>query len=200
MVIERKDLYFTQPGEQNTEQVIKAVVERVEQTGINCVVVASHSGRTALRFAKALKGKAKVICVSSNPARKRKKKIWPIIDLEVRKELESLGVTIIERAHNIFDDVFLEDSRKPVFSVTNIIREVYYTLGQGFKVAVEVALMAVVSGYIEPYQDIISVGGTTQGSDTALIIKPVYPQTFFSNSFDQRLEIREIIAMPRVKK
>ena len=199
MPIERRDLYFDEPGSHNTFYVIDAVAKRVEETGIKYVVVASHSGKTALEFAKKLEEKAEVICVSSGPARKRKGKPWPTISEEVREQLESLKVKIVDRAANIFEDIFFEDSMKQTFTPSQIIRETFYTLGQGFKVAVEVGLMATLSGYIEPYTDIISVGGTREGCDTAIIMKTIYPQTFFSKNSQERLEIREIIAMPRKK-
>ncbi|MEM3714966.1 MAG: pyruvate kinase alpha/beta domain-containing protein [Nitrososphaeria archaeon] len=199
MLIKRCDLYFEEPGANNTFFVLDAVVKRVEETGIRTVVVASHSGRTALEFAKKMVKKTEIFCVSPNPARRRKNKPWPTISDEIRKQLEALGVKIIERTPSIFEDTFTEDSTKQVLTPTQIIRETFYTLGQGFKVAVEVGLMATASGYIEPNTDIISVGGTGEGCDTAIIMKTIYPQTFFSPNPAERLEIREIIAMPRKK-
>jgi len=77
------------------------------------------------------------------------------------------------------------------------MRETFYTLGQGFKVAVEVVLTAVACGLLEPYQDVIGVGGTSRGADTALVLRATYPATVLSKDPRKRLEIREIIAMPR---
>ncbi len=42
----RKILYFEEAGPQNTEDVIRAVIERVKDSGIKYVVVASESGKT----------------------------------------------------------------------------------------------------------------------------------------------------------
>jgi hypothetical protein len=203
MKTERVDIYFDEPGPQNTEDVIETVAKRIKATGIGCVVVASHSGATALKFSEKLRNnklKAKVLCVTSGPARKRKGKDWPSINQEMRKKLIDSDVIIVERAMNVFEEPFVEDSRWPSLTPGHIIREVFYALGQGFKVAVEVALMAVVSGYLEPMQEVIAVGGTGKGCDTAIIMKTIFPQTFFSNDPNGRLEIREVIAMPRVKK
>ena len=79
------------------------------------------------------------------------------------------------------------------------MREVFYTMGQGFKVAVEVVLTAVACGVLEPYQDVIGVGGTSRGADTALVLRATYPATVLSKDPSKTLEIREIIAMPRNK-
>lgn len=50
--------YFLKPGPRNTNEVIKAVIERVESGNIDSIVVASTSGRTGLKFAKAIRGES----------------------------------------------------------------------------------------------------------------------------------------------
>jgi len=60
----RRVRYFSEPGPENIGEVVKAVIERVGLKDINTVIVAITSGRTGLRFAKALKGKADLIVVS----------------------------------------------------------------------------------------------------------------------------------------
>jgi len=40
-------------------------------------------------------------------------------------------------------------------------------------------------------REVIAVGGTGEGADTAIVLKPAYTRTF------QKLEIREIIGKPR---
>jgi hypothetical protein len=55
---------------------------------------------------------------------------------------------------------------------------------------VEIAIMAADAGAI-PIADIVAVGGTGSGSDTAVVIRPAH----MNNFFDAR--IREIIVMPR---
>ena len=74
------------------------------------------------------------------------------------------------------------------------------SFGQGFKVAVEVVLMAVAADRIEPYQDVIGVGGSGKGADTAIVIRATYPAAVFAKDSEERLEVREIIAMPLAKK
>ncbi|UCC28324.1 MAG: hypothetical protein JSW29_02455, partial [Candidatus Bathyarchaeota archaeon] len=64
MSVERKVEYFRNPGSQNSESVIEIVRNRIEGNGIRTVVVASTSGETGVKFAKALKGIAAVVVVS----------------------------------------------------------------------------------------------------------------------------------------
>ncbi len=62
----RNIFYFDRPGPQNTNGVIKVVNERLKEGDIKYVVVASESGRTALKVAKALRNfNVKVICVTA---------------------------------------------------------------------------------------------------------------------------------------
>ncbi len=190
--------YFDEPGEQNTEQVVEAVVRRVEAGGIGNVVVASTSGETAIKFALALKGKGEVICVSEAPYRREWGEEWPC--LKHKEELESIGVAVIDRVPYVFHDSVLEDGRWQSAFPERLIKETLYCFGQGLKVAVEVALLAVSCGYIAPYEEVIGVGGSMSGADTAIVLRATYPATIFAKDPAKRLEIREIIAMPRTKR
>ena len=80
------------------------------------------------------------------------------------------------------------------------VRETFRTLGQGFKVAVEVILIAADKGEINVYEDVIGVGGTASGSDTAIIARATKTEEVFSKDTSKKLEIREVLAMPLKKK
>ncbi len=63
--------------------------------------------------------------------------------------------------------------------------------GEGTKVCVEITIMAADAGLISVDREIIAIGGTGRGADTALVIKPATASRFFE------LQIKEIIAKPR---
>jgi len=197
----REDYYFDKPGGQNTADVVKAVSKRVKLENIRNVVVASTSGLTALKFARALKGKANVFCVLQPPYMSELGLgKWPCLLPKYRKELEKVGAKIVDRAPYVFHSSVLEDAKPTTIVPEMIVKETLYTLGQGLKVAVEVVLSAVSCGFIKPYKDVIGVGGSGEGADTAAIIRATYPPQIFSKDKKKKLEVREIIAMPRVKK
>ncbi|NLB53246.1 MAG: hypothetical protein GX808_09995, partial [Syntrophomonadaceae bacterium] len=75
-----------------------------------------------------------------------------------------------------------------------IIAQTLRMLGQGVKVAVEIAVMSLDAGLIPYGEDIISIGGSSRGADAAIVIRPAHSNHIFDT------EIREIIAMPRKKK
>lgn len=196
----REDYYFETPGEENTDDVIEAVLKRLELTGITIVVVASTSGKTALKFARAVGGKAKIFCVSESSYRREWAEKWPCMDPDLRAELEKLGAQIIDKVPYVLHSSIFEGSKWVFPSPEYIVRETLYSFGQGLKVAVEVVLTAVACGYIEPYQDVIGVGGSGSGADSAAVMRATYPAMIFSKDTRKRLEIREVIAIPRNKK
>ena len=47
--MEKKIVYFKKPGKQNTDETLKLAVERATELGIRYLVVASSTGKTALK-------------------------------------------------------------------------------------------------------------------------------------------------------
>lgn len=62
--------------------------------------------------------------------------------------------------------------------------------GQGLKVCVEIAIMALDAGFIPFGEDVIALGGTSRGVDTAVIIRPAHANKVFETS------VREVICKP----
>lgn len=176
--VERSCRFFQKPGPENTEGVLQAVAKRLEEGQIKWVVVASTSGKTGAMFTEALRGKAKVVVISHERMK-----------AEFKHGIEKLGGIAVDETHLPLHKRGMDK-----------IRNTFYTLGQGFKVAVEVILIAVDKQIIKPNQDVIGVGGTGRGADTAIVAKATTTKDIFSNNIRDRLEIREIIAMPVKKK
>jgi hypothetical protein len=76
------------------------------------------------------------------------------------------------------------------YQVDEIIAYTLRIFGQGTKVAVEIALMAADAGLVRTDEDVISIGGTGKGVDTALVLRPATS----SHLFD--LRVREVICKP----
>ena len=199
-VTKRQVYYFDEPGEGNTDLVVKAVSRRLEAGGVSEVIVASTSGETAVRFARALKGKARLLCVSEAPYRREWGEKWPCLKAKFKKELKELGVDIIDEVPYVFHDSVLENARWSAIFPERLVKETLYCFGQGLKVAVEVALLAVSCGKVAPFRDVIAVGGSSKGADTAIVLRATYPACLFDKDPAKRLEIREVIAMPVTKK
>jgi hypothetical protein len=176
--MEKSVVYFAEPGPENTDEIIKAVAKRMEQGDVKTVVVASTSGKTGLKFAEALRDKAKVVAISHEKMEK-----------ELKEKIVKLGGIAVDKAHLPLHKRGMDD-----------VRNSFYSLGQGFKVAIEVILIACDKKLIEPYKDVIGVAGSGEGSDTAIVARATTTKEIFSKDKTKKLEVREIIAMPLKKK
>ena len=182
-------IYLERPGPQNTEDVIDAVTAYIARSGLERVVVASTTGSTAIKLAKTLENKAKLIVVTHHTGFSQEGA--QRFDAEKRKKLELQGITVLTQSH-VLSGIERSISGKfgGVSRVETIAEALRSLLGHGLKVCVEIAIMAADAGAI-PIADIVAVGGTGSGSDTAVVIRPAH----MNNFFDAR--IREIIVMPR---
>lgn len=179
-------MYFDKPGKENTEQTLNLACKRGKELGIDELVVASTTGNTAYRAMEVFKG-FKITAVTYHCGFREPFKMEMRED--IRSDLEKKGVRIVAATH-VLSGLERSVSNKyggsyPVLLIADTLR----LFGQGVKVAVEISVMAADSGSLTG-KDIIAVGGTARGSDSALVIKPVCQ----SNFFDMR--IREIICKP----
>ncbi|MEN6348821.1 MAG: pyruvate kinase alpha/beta domain-containing protein [Syntrophomonas sp.] len=182
-------MYWEKAGPQNTNMTLDMAVKRAKELGIKYLVVASCSGDTALKL---LDSGLKIVCVThhvgfSGPGKDE-------MPVEIREQLINNGVQVLTTTH-LFAGVD-RAIRKQFGGVypAEIIAQSLRTFGQGVKVAVEIACMAKDAGLIPHGEEVVSVGGTAEGADAAIVIVPGHSDSFFST------EVREIIAMPRIKK
>jgi len=203
--MEKKSIYFEEPGPQNTDAVIEAVKERLRSSKIKYLVVASESGKTALKVAKALKDSSvKIVCVSGYAGiRKTESRPWPDIKGEMKKELENVGVKILNETPWIFRSSAFDHQFLGEHAPSTIVHKfLSRTMGYGFKTAIEITLLAAEAGAIPIDEEVVTIAGTGWlggGADCAVIIKPsVLPDRFFID-LEKGMEVREIIAIPRIK-
>lgn len=166
----RKEIiYFDDPGEQNTNETLKAAREKAQKCDINRVFVPSKSGNTAQKAYNLLKNTAiQLTIVGTDPN---------IFSSEILAQLKSSGTRVC-----FYKDI--------PYSYPQDMKIAYRRMGEGFKVAVELGMIA---AYLDDgnFDEAICLGGTKKGVDTALVIKPAKSDVF------DLLEVREIIAKPR---
>jgi len=187
---EKTITYLEKPGKSGLKACVAAAARRAAELKVRHVVAATTSGRTALELARALKAagsSAKVVGVGYSAEYAAK---WGALDPKIVREAEKLGVTFITGTH-VFGGIDGAVASKFGGVVSGkLIAETYYTLGQGFKVAVEAAVMAADQGLVPPRVEIISLGGTAEGADTAVSLTPAAASQFFS------LKVHEVICLP----
>ena len=196
--VTRPCVYFDKPGRHNTNKVVEVVLKRLAEGDLNTIVVASTTGYTALEFSQALQGQEGItlISVGETPLIREWGTEWPVLKPETRQDLERRGVIVADRIPYLMHSSVLDYSQWKAPSAEELLRETLYAFGQGLKVAVEVVLIAVACGFLEPFQDVIAVGGTSRGADTAIVVRATYPNHVFSQDAAKRLKIHEILGKP----
>ncbi len=189
-MIKREMLLFETGGPENTVATLQAARRRAEELGIKKVVLATSTGRTALMALDAFDGLGvDIIGVTLHAA------YWTIYvppDEAKVAAARARGAKFLTATHGLMGNV--EAAIRDKFGglpPVELIAHTYYTFSQDMKVAVEVALMAADAGLVQKGEDIIALGGTNEGADTAVVLKAAYTTDFFD------LKIREVIAMPR---
>ncbi len=189
--MELKTLVFETPGEENTAATLEIARERAQALGIRQVVVASSHGKTA-RKAQAVFASLGIQVVAVTISHGWESEGWTMTP-EERAGLAALGVTVHTGMHALGDGVGSAFSDKyGGRAAEEMVRDTLYRFSQGMKVAVECLLMAADAGLLDMGREVISIAGTSNGADTAIVCKPAYPRTF------HQLEIREILAKPRI--
>ena len=180
--------YFSQPGPDNTERTLLLARQRAEQLGIEQVLVASTSGQTGLRAAQIFQGRQIVVVSHSSGFAGPNQQELPE---ETRRAIETLGARVLTCQH-AFGGVGRAIRRKfGTYQVDEIIAFTLRMLGQGAKVACEITLMAADAGYIPVGREVLAIGGTGHGADTAAVLLAANAQDLFD------LRVLEILCKPR---
>ncbi|HHY95866.1 MAG TPA: hypothetical protein GX513_12800 [Firmicutes bacterium] len=202
-------MYFQTAGPDCTEQVATICLDRALEMGIRHLVVASNQGVTARAFLKEIRGRGlqlyrasagsdagavpegmvNLVVVTHHVGFRE-----PGVDEmppEVRRGLMAEGARVLTTTH-----LFAGVDR----AVTNefgglyppqMVARALYLFSPGVKVAVEVGVMALDAGLIPYGEEIVSVGGTSRGADSALVMLPAHSRQFFQT------RILELICKPR---
>jgi len=195
IMITRDIVYFEKAGSQNTDDTIRLAVARANELSIKYAVVASSGGETGLKAAKAFASTGiKVIVVAhhvgfSEPGKRDMEEAYV-------NALREMGIPLVEQSHALSGVERSITRRLGGASRVESIAEALRTLiGVGTKVCVEISIMAADSGHVpvDGKTEIVAIGGTWSGADTACIIKPAHANSFFD------LQVREFVCLPREK-
>ncbi|MDR3062520.1 MAG: hypothetical protein LBU40_00080 [Methanobrevibacter sp.] len=186
--------YFENGGKENTENLIACVKDRLKDSDIKYIAVASISGESALKLSKGLKSLAKfkdikIINVTHHAGFKKDNELE--ISGKKIKELENNGITTYVGSHAL-SGVGKGISKKfggvtPVEIMAATLR----MFSQGIKVCAEISIMLADAGLVPVDEKIITIGGTGKGLDTAVILTPKN----MTNVFD--IKFHEILAMAK---
>jgi len=187
----KKEIYYWhKTGKINTNKTIELALKRADELNIEYFVIATCTGYSAkVLLSKARNKKIIAITHQAGFSKPGEMEIKP----EVIKFLKKKGIKIYTGTH-FFGGFgrairFKFGGLEPEEIAANILR----IFGEGVKVTIEIAIMALDAGLIPYNKEIISIGGTGSGVDTAIVCVPKHGKDFFN------FEVREIICKPRYR-
>lgn len=180
-------MYFEEKGAANTRACVDMATKTAAERNIRHVVVASGSGDTARLFAGV--GAAKVVCVTyaygfREPGRAK-------MTDAVREELERAGIRVLSATHALSGAERGISRKHGGISPVELMADALRMLGQGVKVCVEIAVMALDAGLIPYGEEVIVVAGSGRGADTAVVMHPAHANNILET------KINEILCKPR---
>jgi hypothetical protein len=180
--------YFTDPGSHNTDATLEAAKKRAKALNIGKILVSSCSGATA-RKALDLFGRDFSVIVVTHVTGFKEPDYQELPEQE-RAYLLGRGAQVLTSQHAFGGVGRAFRNKTGTYQIDEVIAYTLRSFGQGTKVAIEIALMAADAGLIRTDEDIISIGGTARGVDTALVLRGATTHTFFD------LKVKEVICKP----
>lgn len=185
-----QSVYFEKPGPKNTDRTLAVALERADQLDVETVIVASTSGKTGAKAAESFQHYNLVVVTHSTGFREPNvQQLRP----EYRAAIEATGAKILTCQHALGGVNRAVRKKMGTYLTDEIIAHTLRNFGEGMKVAIEISLMAADAGLVKVGEPCISIGGTGQGADTALVLKPSNAQNFFD------LRVMEVLAKPRLE-
>ena len=184
-------VYLDKAGPQECPACLAAAAERAAELGLKYAAVATTSGRTALELARALRkagSRARVVGVgyAANYAAK-----WGKLEKKFTAPAAKLGAAFMAGTHVLGGVNAAVVDKFGGTTPGRLVAQTLYTMGQGMKVAVEVAMMAADAGLVPTDGEILALGGAGEGADTALVVTPRCSAEFFG------LRVHEVVCLPR---
>jgi len=179
--MEEKIVYFEQPGEANTGEVLRLVKERANARQIDKVILASTRGNTARLALEAFTDtKIKLVVIP-----------WQFGFADTQPFPMELVAEMRAKGHEVHFGTMLWHTENLYGSKTpEIMANLLRTFCQGVKVSVEITLMATDGGLVDPKEKVIAIAGTGSGADTAVVVTAA-PSTKWA-----KLHVSEIICKP----
>lgn len=180
-------VYFEKHGSINTQRTLEIAAERAEKLDVNSIVIPSASGASGVKALPYFKKRNLIIVTHSTGFLKPDfQQLLP----EYRQKIDLEGAKILTCQHAMGGVGRAVRKKLETYQLEEIMAHTLRIFGEGTKVAVEIALMAADAGLISTLEPCLSLGGTSQGVDTAVLLRPAHAQNFFD------LRILEILAKP----
>ncbi len=180
-------VYFDEVSQEHTSTVLEIVKDFMsENPNVEQVVVATTEGTTGVLFAEYFGTRTVVVSHHTGFAAPNVNEL----DEEKRSKITASGASLLTTTH-AFAGVS-RGIRKALstYTPTEMLAYAYRTFGQGTKVCAEIAMMAADAGLVQINRDVVCVGGTGRGADTAWLVQPTNTSAF------TKLKMRACLCKP----
>jgi hypothetical protein len=180
-------VYFEKPGPENTERTLALAGDRARELGIRTLLLPTTGGRTGALAVERLQGLNVVVVTHSTGFKEPNvQELTP----ENRTAIERGGGKILTGIHGFGGVGRAVRIKLGTYELEEVVAYALRTFGQGFKVSVEISLMAADAGLVRVGEPCIAMGGTGRGVDTAIVLSPANAQTLLD------MRIHEILCKP----
>lgn len=185
-------LTFPSSGPQYTDAVLERAVQYTEEMNIGTIVLASTTGATAQKMADliALHPDVRLVVVTHHTGfgGKNSQEFDESIAAEIRSRPNCQMLTTSHALSGV--ERSFRKEFKTMLPIEMIALTLRRTFGDGTKVCLEIAIMAADSGLVDTEIDVVCIGGTGRGADTAWRVRPSTSNRLFE------LRMKEVIAKP----
>ena len=177
-------VYYGDKGRVFTKQTLELAKTRAAELGIRNIVLPTSHGYTAIESARIFAGtEIRITAVSLSGSFQ---KLGWCLTPEERQAVEKAGIFLLSGSFPAFETRNEKDD-----DVTKLAEALRW-FSQGTKVAVEISIMTAEAGLIKPGEEIIALGGTDGGVDTAIVLRPACIRQ------QSEVKILEFLCKPRV--
>lgn len=186
-------ILFETTGKENTVAAAAIAVTKAKE--LDCPIVLSsgtgYSAEVALEQAKELgyTGKVVVVRTASTATNNGVNKMPP----EVKQALIDRGCTVVTATHALSAAERSLSSKAQGVYPLEIMSHTLRMFGQGTKVCVECATMAMDADELAFASPVVALGGSGKGVDTAIVLTPSYSSSILDT------KIHEILCKPALK-
>jgi len=174
--------YYETTTEDHTLETFALVEQKLVETGIKKLILASTTGRTALNAMKYFANKGISLVVIPHQYG---------FSCEENLFSEETIKTLHENGHEVhFGTMLFHTDKLFGSSVPAVIANFLRCFSEGVKVCYEITLMAADSGLVKTGESVIAIAGTGANSDTALLMQAATTRNL------GRLRVNEIICKP----
>ncbi len=171
-----ESVHLEEASPEHTERVLSVVESFLEENPeIRQIVAATTTGATGLAAAKRFSDYEVIVVTHhtgfSSPNENE-------LDDSNRKAILDAGGKLLTTTHAFAGVARSFRKELGTWTPTELMAIAYRTFGQGTKVCAEIAMMAADAGLVRVDRDVVCIGGTGFGADTAWVVRPTNTSSF----------------------